>query len=129
MALFHHEDDQPEQQADIANVEDAEAETEAPVEVVDPKVAEMAAAMERVTVEEPAKVYKGSAGKTIKVTSNYIRLVDIFPPPISQLLSSDWSSRRSRRRPTSTRSSSNPRWTAGTRGSSSSEAKARSWDP
>ena len=25
--------------------------------------------------EEPAKVKKGSAGKTIKVTSNYIRLV------------------------------------------------------
>ena len=80
VALFHHEDPQLEQPPDIANVEDAEAEAEAPVEVVDPKVAEMAAAMERVTVEEPANVNKGSAGKTIKVTSNYIRLVDLFPP-------------------------------------------------
>ena len=84
MALFHQEDPQQEQQQpDIANVEDAEAEAEAPVEVVDPKVAEMAAAMERVTLEEPAKVYKGSAGKPIKVTSNYIRLVYLFPPPVS----------------------------------------------
>ena len=94
MALLHHEDPQLEQQPDIANVEDAEAEAEEPVETVDPKVAEMAASMERITVEEPAKLYKGSAGKTIKVTSNYIRLVDLCPPscsPSSQLLSSDWS--------------------------------------
>ena len=76
VALFPDEDPQLEQRPDIANVEDAETEAEAPVEVVvDPKVAEAAAAMERITVKEPAKVKKGSAGKTIKVTSNYIRLV------------------------------------------------------
>ena len=74
VAIFPNEDLQLEQRSDIANVEDAE--TEAQVEVVvDPKVAEAAAAMERITVKEPAKVKKGSAGKTIKVTSNYIRLV------------------------------------------------------
>ena len=92
MALLHHEDPQLEQQPDIANVEDAEAEEL--VETVDPKVAEMAASMERITVEEPAKLYKGSAGKTIKVTSNYIRLVDLCPhscSPSSKLSSSDWS--------------------------------------
>ena len=60
---------------DIANVEDALVEAEVQVEEVDPKVAEAAAAMERVTVEKPANVNKGSAGKAIKVTSNYIRFV------------------------------------------------------
>ena len=76
VALFPDQDSQVEQRSDIANVEDAETEAEAQVEVVvDPKVAEAAAAMERITVKEPAKVKKGSAGKTIKVTSNYIRLV------------------------------------------------------
>ena len=68
------QDLQVEQESDIANVEDA---VEDAVEV-DTKVAEAAAAMERITVEEPAKVKKGSAGKTIKVTANYIRLVDLF---------------------------------------------------
>ena len=74
VAIFPDEDPQLEPRPDIANVEDAE--TEAPVEVVvDPKVAEAAVAMERITVKEPAIVKKGSAGKTIKVSSNYIRLV------------------------------------------------------
>ena len=53
-------------------------EAEVQVEEVDPKVAEAAAAMERVTVEKPANVNKGSAGKAIKVTSNYMRFVDQF---------------------------------------------------
>ena len=94
VALFPDEDpqDQLYPRPDIANVEDAE---EPPAEeLVDPKMAEAAAAMERITVEEPAKVKKGGAGKVIKVTSNYIRLVDLCPPscsPSSHLLSSDWS--------------------------------------
>ena len=72
------QDLQVEQRSDIANVEDAvEDAVEEEVEV-DTKVAEAAAAMERITVEEPAKVKKGSAGKTIKVISNYIRSVDLF---------------------------------------------------
>ena len=69
------EEERPER-PDIANVEDALVEAEVQVEEVDPKVAEAAAAMERVTVEKPANVNKGSAGKAIKVTSNYIRFVD-----------------------------------------------------
>ena len=72
--LLAVQDHQLEERPDIANVEDAEAEV--PMEVVDPKVAEAAAAMERITVEEPPKVKKGTAGKTINVTSNYIRLVN-----------------------------------------------------
>ena len=69
------EEERPER-PDIANVEDALVEAEVQVEEVDPKVAEAAAAMMRVTVEKPANVNKGSAGKAIKVTSNYIRFVD-----------------------------------------------------
>ena len=78
MALFPDEDpqDQLDPRPDIANVEDAE---EPPAEeLVDPKMAEAATAMERITVAEPPKVNKGSAGKTIPVTSNYIRLVDLI---------------------------------------------------
>ena len=71
------EEERPER-PDIANVEDALVEAEVQVEEVDPKVAEAAAAMERVTVEKPANVNKGSAGKAIKVTSNYMRFVDQF---------------------------------------------------
>ena len=74
--LLSAQDQQLEERPDIANVEDAEVEAEVQVEEVDPKVAEAAAAMERVTVEKPANVNKGSAGKAIKVTSNYIRFVD-----------------------------------------------------
>ena len=99
------QDLQVEQRSDIANVEDAEAVEDA-VEV-DTKVAEAAAAMERITVEEPAKVKKGSAGKTIKVISNYIRSVDLFTSSHFilelSLLSPDWSALKRRRRTTSTR--------------------------
>ena len=79
VALVSVQDQQLEERPerpDIANVEDALVEAEVQVEEVDPKVAEAAAAMERVTVEKPANVNKGSAGKAIKVTSNYIRFVD-----------------------------------------------------
>ena len=71
------QDQQAELRSDIANVEDAVEDAEASGQV-DRRVAEAAAAMERVTVEKPANVNKGSAGKAIKVTSNYIRFVDLF---------------------------------------------------
>ena len=71
------QDQQAELRSDIANVEDVVEDAEASGQV-DRRVAEAAAAMERITVAEPPKVNKGSAGKTIPVTSNYIRLVDLI---------------------------------------------------
>ena len=67
------QDQQVHQKSDIANVEDAVEDAVEP-SGVDRKVAEAAAALERITVEEPAKVERGSAGKTIKTSLNYIRL-------------------------------------------------------
>ena len=71
--LQDQQDQQVHQKSDIANVEDAVEDAVEP-SGVDRKVAEAAAALERITVEEPAKVERGSAGKTIKTSLNYIRL-------------------------------------------------------
>ena len=100
------QDQQVDQKSDIANVEDAVEDAVEP-SGEDRKVAEAAAALERITVEEPAKVKRGSAGKTIKTTLNYIRSVELRSPLFSlsqnsQLLSAGWSE-WGRRRTTSTR--------------------------